>query len=53
VESGWRPGCATERSEALAQAALEAAERQHAAIPGEKITAQVIHTLAKEVMSLN
>ncbi|MFE9500892.1 transposase, partial [Streptomyces collinus] len=39
--------------EALAQAALEAAERQHTAVPGEKITAQVIHTLAKEVMSLN
>ena len=39
--------------EALAEAALEAAERQHTAVPGEKITAQVIHTLAKEVMSLN
>ncbi|MFD3806665.1 transposase, partial [Streptomyces sp. NPDC058619] len=39
--------------EALATAALEAAERQHTAVPGEKITAQVIHTLAKEVMGLN
>jgi transposase len=39
--------------EALAEAALEAAERQHTAVPGEKITAQVIHTLAKEVMGLN
>ncbi|MFJ6123446.1 IS110 family transposase [Streptomyces sp. NPDC092129] len=39
--------------ESLAEAALEAAERQHTAVPGEKITAQVIHTLAKEVMSLN
>ncbi|CAM5705971.1 Transposase OS=Streptomyces canus OX=58343 GN=AQI96_37065 PE=4 SV=1 [Streptomyces canus] len=39
--------------EALTQAALEAAERQHTAVPGEKITAQMIHTLAKEVMSLN
>lgn len=39
--------------EALAAAALEAAERQHTAVPGEKVTAQVIHTLAKEVMSLN
>ncbi|MFE2186272.1 IS110 family transposase [Streptomyces sp. NPDC059455] len=39
--------------EALAEAVLEAAERQHTAVPGEKITAQVIHTLAKEVMSLN
>lgn len=40
-------------AEALTEAALEAAERQHTAVPGEKITAQVIHTLAKEVMSLN
>ncbi|MFD7541996.1 IS110 family transposase [Streptomyces sp. NPDC059819] len=40
-------------ADALAQAALEAAERQHTAVPGEKITAQVIHTLAKEVMGLN
>ncbi|WP_308363831.1 IS110 family transposase [Streptomyces sp. ISL-86] len=39
--------------EALAEAALEAAERQHTTLPGEKITAQVIHTLAKEVMGLN
>ncbi|MEU6654916.1 IS110 family transposase [Streptomyces sp. NPDC046900] len=40
-------------ADALAQAALEAAERQHTAVPGEKIAAQVIHTLAKEVMGLN
>ncbi|MEU9794566.1 IS110 family transposase [Streptomyces sparsogenes] len=39
--------------EGLAEAVLEAAERQHTAVPGEKITAQVSHTLAKEVMSLN
>ncbi|MFF0067288.1 IS110 family transposase [Streptomyces sp. NPDC005279] len=37
----------------LATAALEAAERQHTAVTGEKVIAQVIHTLAKEVMSLN
>ncbi|WP_103531401.1 IS110 family transposase [Streptomyces sp. SM11] len=37
----------------LAAAASEAAGRQHTAVPGEKITAQVIHTLAKEVMGLN
>lgn len=37
----------------LAAAALEAAERQHTAVPGEKAIAQVIHTLAKEVMGLN
>jgi transposase len=40
-------------AEALAEAALEAAGRQHTALPGERITAQVIHTLAKEVMGLN
>ncbi|MEV6655417.1 IS110 family transposase [Streptomyces sp. NPDC051219] len=39
-------------ADALAEAALDAAERQHTAVPGEKITAQVIHTLAKEVMGL-
>ncbi|KND37327.1 IS110 family RNA-guided transposase [Streptomyces acidiscabies] len=39
--------------EALAEAAVEAAERQHTAVPGEKITAQVILVLAKEVMGLN
>ncbi|MFF7146439.1 IS110 family transposase [Streptomyces nodosus] len=39
--------------EALAEAAIEAAERQHTAVPGEKITAQVILTMAKEVMGLN
>lgn len=40
-------------AEDLAAAALEAAERQHTAVLGEKITARVIHTLAKEVMGLN
>ncbi|WP_075737842.1 IS110 family transposase [Streptomyces acidiscabies] len=39
--------------EALAEAAVEAAERQHTAVPGEKTTAQVILVLAKEVMGLN
>lgn len=40
-------------AESLAQAVLDAAERQQTALPGEGITAQVIHTLAKEVMGLN
>jgi transposase len=40
-------------ADTLAQAAIEAAERQHTSLPGEKITAQVVHTLAKEVMGLN
>jgi transposase len=37
----------------LAQAAMEAAERQHSTVPGEKVIAQLVHTLAKEVMGLN
>jgi transposase len=49
----WLRNRNTRSPEALAEVALEAAERQHTAVPGEKITAQVIHTLAKEVMSLN
>ncbi|MEV5915180.1 IS110 family transposase [Streptomyces chartreusis] len=49
----WLRKCSVRSPEALAEAAVEAAERQHTAVIGEKITAQVIHTLAKEVMSLN
>jgi transposase len=49
----WLRNRSVRSPEALAEAAIEAAERQHTAVPGEKITAQVIHTLAKEVMSLN
>lgn len=37
----------------LAQAAAEAAERQHTSLPGEALTAQLIQTLAGEVMTLN
>lgn len=40
-------------AEALARAAVEAAERQHTAVAGEKAVAQMVHTLAKEVMALN
>ncbi|MFD8708190.1 IS110 family transposase [Kitasatospora sp. NPDC059648] len=40
-------------AEALAQAATEAAERQHTTVPGEKIAAQGVCALAKEVMGLN
>lgn len=49
----WLRNRKVRSAEALAEAALDAAERQHTAVPGEKITAQVIHTLAKEVMGLN
>ncbi|MET8249690.1 IS110 family transposase [Streptomyces sp. NPDC005202] len=37
----------------LAATAVQAAENQHTAVPGEKITAQVVHSLAREVMALN
>ncbi|WP_438291837.1 IS110 family transposase [Streptomyces sp. HUAS TT7] len=41
------------RADQLAETAVEAAERQHTSLPGEKLTAQMVHTLAKEVMLLN
>ncbi|MEU5380615.1 IS110 family transposase [Streptomyces sp. NPDC005968] len=37
----------------LAETALEAAESQHTSVTGEKPTAQLVHTLAREVMRLN
>lgn len=37
----------------LAATAVQAAEKQHTAVPGEKITAQVVHSFAREVMALN
>ncbi|WP_438272610.1 IS110 family transposase [Streptomyces uncialis] len=37
----------------LAEKAVEAAERQHTAIPGEKTIAKLVHTLAQEVVTLN
>lgn len=37
----------------LAQAAIEAAEHQHTTLPGEKLAARLVHTLAREVMALN
>ncbi|MFE2712931.1 IS110 family transposase [Streptomyces mirabilis] len=41
------------RADQLAGTALQASERQHTSLPGEKLTAQLVHTLAKEVMALN
>jgi transposase len=40
-------------AENLAKAAVEAAERQHTAVAGEKVISQMVHTLAKEVMALS
>ncbi|MFF3059322.1 IS110 family transposase [Streptomyces sp. NPDC057909] len=37
----------------LAATAVQAAENQHTTVPGGKITAQVVHSLAQEVMALN
>ncbi|MFJ8787499.1 IS110 family transposase [Streptomyces sp. NPDC102476] len=41
------------RADRLAETAVEAAGRQHTSLPGEKLTAQLVHTLAAEVMALN
>ncbi|MHC6625479.1 IS110 family RNA-guided transposase [Streptomyces globosus] len=40
-------------AEALAKAAVDAAERQHTAVAGEQVIAKMVHTLAREVMALN
>ncbi|MFE9443942.1 hypothetical protein ACFYO2_34300 [Streptomyces sp. NPDC006602] len=41
------------RADQLAEAAVQTAERQRTSLPGEKLAAQLVHTLAKEVMTLN
>ncbi|MEU2718071.1 IS110 family transposase [Streptomyces sp. NPDC007205] len=41
------------RADKLAETALQTAERQHTSLPGEKLTAQLVHALAREVMDLN
>ncbi|WSQ14996.1 IS110 family transposase [Streptomyces sp. NBC_01231] len=41
------------RADRLAETAVEAAGRQHTSLPGEKLTAQLVHTLAAEVTALN
>lgn len=40
-------------AQALAEKSVEAAERQHTAVAGEKVMARMVHTLAGEVMTLN
>ncbi|MER5222034.1 IS110 family transposase [Streptomyces flaveus] len=49
----WLRNRKVHRADQLAAAALQAAEHQHTSLPGEKLTAQLVHTLAKEVMALN
>lgn len=41
------------RADRLAGTAVPAAERQHTSLPGEELTAQLVHTPAKEVMVHN
>ncbi|MGW8988298.1 IS110 family transposase [Streptomyces parvus] len=49
----WLRNRKVRSSAALARAVVEAAERQHTAVAGEKATARMVHTLATEVMALN
>lgn len=49
----WLRNRKVRNADLLAEAAVQAAERQHTSLPGEKLTAQMVHTLAKEVMTLN
>jgi transposase len=49
----WLANRKVRNARSLAEAAVEAAERQHTAVPGEKTIAKLVHTLAEEVMALN
>ncbi len=49
----WLANRKVRNARALAETAVEAAERQHTAVPGEKTIAKLVHTLAEEVMALN
>lgn len=49
----WLGNRKVRNARALAEAAVEAAQRQHTAVPGEKTIARLVHTLAEGVMALN
>lgn len=49
----WLRNRSVRNADQLAGTAVQAAERQHTSLPGEKLTAQMVHTLAKEVMAFN
>ncbi|MFF3585355.1 IS110 family RNA-guided transposase [Streptomyces mirabilis] len=49
----WLANRKVRNARPLAEAAVEAAERQHTAVPGEKTIARLVRTLAEEVMVLN
>ncbi|MHB9847637.1 IS110 family transposase [Streptomyces krungchingensis] len=49
----WLRNRKVQRADRLAETAMEAAGRQHTTLSGEKLTAQLVHTLAREVIALN
>jgi hypothetical protein len=49
----WLANRKVRNARTLAETAVEAAERQHTAVPGEKTIARLVHTLAEEAMTLN
>ncbi|WP_405542597.1 IS110 family transposase [Streptomyces phaeochromogenes] len=49
----WLRNRKVTRAGQLAETAVQAAERQRTSLPGEELTAQLVHTLTKEVMALN
>ncbi|WAZ19007.1 IS110 family transposase [Streptomyces cinnabarinus] len=49
----WLRNRSVYRPETLAAAAVEAAEKQHTAVTGERAIAKMVHTLAEEVTALN
>ncbi|WP_328623715.1 IS110 family transposase [Streptomyces sp. NBC_00353] len=49
----WLANRKVRNARSLAETAVEAAERQHTAVHGEKTIAKLVHTLAEEVMALN
>lgn len=49
----WLRNRKVRSADELAGKAVQAAEGQHTAVPGEDMTAYVVHSLAREVMALN
>jgi hypothetical protein len=48
----WLRNRKVRSADQLAETAVQATDRQHTSLPGEKLTAQMVHTLAKEVMAI-
>jgi transposase len=49
----WLRNRKVRNADVLAASAIEAADRQHTAVTGERAIARMVHILAKEVMALN